>query len=133
MSYKFEIPFRLPSKKNSYQLRFLPSFWKRIKPIAEVFKRQGARAPYWIGPSQEVVDAETQIAWIAKVAIKKAMSGDLIVTILFKGKMDVDNAPGVILDGIEKSGRINNDRQVVEIRLKRVGPGKGCEVEIEEV
>ena len=133
MKYAFEIPFRLPSKKNSYEIRFNRFFWRMIKPFVASFKRRAASSPYWIGPSREVRDAEIQIAWIAKGAIKKPMAGDLIVTILFWGKLDVDNAPGVILDGIEKSGRIKNDRQVTEIKMKRIGPGQGCEVKIEEV
>jgi len=135
--FTFSLDVAIPSKKNRYQIRFNPKLFTAIKPILQRF----TKPHYWIGPAQEVSDAETRVAWAAKMAPnlmkglgrKHLFEGDLRVTIMAYGKVDAGNLEGVIGDGLEQSGRIVNDRQIKELHIYRLGPGKGCEVTVEEL
>jgi len=136
-AFSFKIDIAIPSKKNSYMILFNPRVFRAIKPILGHFKKPW----YWIGPVQEVTEAETTVAWAAKMAPnhmkglgrKNVFEGDLRVTIKAYGKVDAGNLEGVIGDGLEQSGRIVNDRQIKELHIYRLGPGKGCEVTVEEI
>jgi Holliday junction resolvase RusA-like endonuclease len=136
-AFSFKLDIAIPSKKNRYMIRFNPRVFRAISPILRNFKKPH----YWIGPAKEVTDAETAVAWAAKMAPnhmrglgrKHLFEGDLRVTIKAYGKVDAGNLEGVIGDGLEQSGRIKNDRQIKELHIYRLGPGKGCEVTVEEL
>lgn len=109
---KFTVPISLPSKKNSYEIH-----------------RAGLRR--WIAPSAEVVQAENTIALFAKVHLDN-FDGPVTVKLQIHGKLDVDNAGGVALDGLQKSGRIGNDRNVRRLEIERF-PGKNESITIEVI
>lgn len=121
------IPIKIPSKSNTYQIRFHQSFWKAITTIVANFRhqqkqRKAPSQPYWIGPSEEVERAEEAIAYFFRVAEKREwLNGeDLSLTVtLINQNADIDNTLKVICDGIEKSGRIKNDNQFSQILVRR--------------
>ncbi len=117
----------LPSKKNRYLVMFNQSFWRQVAGIARLF-----RSPYWIDSAPTVKAAEKTIAWKAK-ALHGRFEGPVCLTIGIRGEIDLDNALGVIFDGIQQSGVIENDGHIAEVHVKRLGPGCGCEITIEEV
>lgn len=136
-AFSFKLDIAIPSKKNRYEIRFNPRVFRAISPVLRKFVKPW----YWIGPAKTVTDAETAVAWAAKMAPnhmkglgrKHLFEGDLRVTIMAYGKVDAGNLEGVIGDGLEQSGRIVNDRQIKELHIYRLGPGKGCEVTVEEL
>ena len=116
----FEIDAKLPSKKNSYQIFFSRSFWSQVSPIVRALKRSTGRSLYWISPSQETKDFERFIAWTA-IAAKIPQFGDAEVELNVKvnTRLDLDNVLGALLDGLEASEKIRNDRQVSKITIER--------------
>lgn len=106
----FTVPLKLPSKKNSYRIR-----------------KAGRRI--WISPSQEVVDAENTISMFARRHLRE-FTGPVMVKVGIYGRLDVDNALGVIFDGLKKSGRIGDDRNIVEAVIVRM-KGKNDKFHIE--
>ena len=137
-TYKFHCPIKLASKKNQYEIHFARPFWAAIQRIAHSFKGRSRAPLYWIDTKTEVKKAEADIAWIAKEAIDRQIAGPVRVTILFTGRLDVDNSAGAILDGLQGSGRIVNDRQVSQLVIERttkdqIPGGQGCVVQVEEL
>ncbi len=126
----FRIKETLPSKKNSYRVRFSRQFWTAVMRIAPHVNMKKA---YWIGPSKAVEQAELIIAWIAKSEIKIELTGPVEVIIVTGTNHDFDNLQGVIFDGLEKSGRIKNDQQIAACSVFRVKGRKGVYVKVEEI
>ena len=125
--WRFTIKEKIPSKKNSYRVRFSKQFWTAVMRISPHVKMKGS---YWIGPSKEVEQIEQIIAWIAKSEIKKDLAGRLEVSVITGTRHDLDNLLGVIFDGLEKSGRIKNDRQIDRLTVERSKDIEGVEVTI---
>lgn len=105
------VPLPMVNKANTYQVRFHPIFWKIIEKIARGFRSVHKKSPYWIGPSDEAVNLENVIAYYAKQSLAEDTASPVRVDIWVPERFDAD-AVKVVLDGIEKSGRIKNDRQV---------------------
>lgn len=120
--YWIQIPVKLPNKSNSNSIRFAPRFWLAISGIVDSFRKNGARKIYWLGPSREVKQVEEIIALHFKTQEHRTWTADEHLGIwinLVNQKVDVDGIKAV-LDGIEKSGRISNDRQFDEVHIKRL-------------
>jgi Holliday junction resolvase RusA-like endonuclease len=126
-SWTFAIKEKIPSKKNSYRVRFSKPFWSAVIRIAPHVKVKGS---YWIGPSKEVEQVEQIIAWVARSQIKRDLKGRVEVRVVTGTKHDLDNLIGVIFDGMEKSGRIKNDRQIDRLIVERSKKIEGVEVTI---
>lgn len=123
---KIRIP--IPSKKNSMQVRLKPTFWAALvrTGLARRFKH-----PWWVAPTEKVKEAEQLIAWTAKTRLPDFGSQEVQVKVgVYGRRQDTDNLLGVIADGLEKSGRIQNDRQIARWEVERLGPGVGCVVEV---
>lgn len=130
--YSMRLDIPVPSKKNSYRVRFNQVFWRQIEPLVRRFnaipagrwgdalrtaQRRGfiphkQRHPYWIDSTPEVKQTEQLIALAAKTAIRTTFAGPVRLQVTFRGKNDLDNALGVIFDGLQQSGVITNDRQI---------------------
>jgi Holliday junction resolvase RusA-like endonuclease len=125
--WTIRIKEKIPSKKNSYRVRFSRPFWSAVMRIAPHVKVKGS---YWIAPSKEVEQIEQIIAWITRAEIKKDLTGPLEVAVVTGTRHDLDNLLGVIFDGMEKSGRIKNDRQIDRLTVERSKLIDGVEVTI---
>lgn len=125
--YSFSLDETPPSKKNSYEIHFSQSFWRAIAPIVAAFK--GAR--YWIAPSKKVKEFENLVAWTAKAKLP-SFPGAVSVRVECYGRAgrDSDNILGALFDGLQKSGRISNDSQIVHHEVVWKGKGKGCTVSV---
>ena len=94
--FQFKIRVHLPSKKNSYLISKKKTRSGKIRAV--------------IYPSKAVLQAEKTIAWHIKINTRpKDLEGWLVVYAIINSRMDVDNAGGVIMDGVQKSGRVIND------------------------
>lgn len=126
------IDAKVPSKKNSYQIRYGKAFYKAIASTINSFKAYRKKTA-WIGPSQEIKDFEKLVAWKAKAAIPQPYQPEvgLGLCIIYSGQGDLDNMLGAILDGLEQSGRVSNDRQFKDIRITADDTsGAGCIIQI---
>lgn len=123
-----ETATRVPSKKNSYVLRFHPQFWRAISAVVREMKRHIPRL-YWVGPSDEVKQFQTELAWRTKAAIPP-LKGPVELYVRVWGRSDLDNVLGAILDGLEQGGTLSNDKQVSKLTVVRAGPGKGCQIRL---
>ncbi len=128
MTGSFTVHERVPSKKNSYEVHCDPRFWRALvrSGLTKLFVRR-----WWIAPSQEVKDFESLVAWSAKAKLPDFGSGPVSVTVKLHGSVDRDNALGAILDGLQLSGRIANDRQVRRIVVESVEGGVGADITVE--
>jgi Holliday junction resolvase RusA-like endonuclease len=113
------VPIPLPNKANTYGIHFSPFFWDAIKDIVAGIRRHSNKPLYWIAPSQEVRDIETAIAYIAKSSLLEDTDKPVRLEIWISDKLDVD-AIKAIPDGIQKSGRIKNDRQIQELIVHKI-------------
>lgn len=121
-----EISEPLPSKKNSYVVRYSPQFWRAIGPIVAEFSKLGIQT-VWIGPSSAVKTFQTMVAWRVKSVYPDWTDGrELALEVGYNGKGDLDNMLGALLDGIEQSGRIQNDKQFSRITIHRNAKGPTC-------
>lgn len=105
--------------------------WKLIKALVEKWKAATHLGPWWIAPSQEAKNYEAEIAWGVLAGEKREWlnSEPLTLTIrLVNQRHDVD-AVKAILDGIQKSGRVKNDKQFRRIVIEHVD-GKTSSVEL---
>jgi hypothetical protein len=116
---KVTVPMPLPNKANTYEVKFNPTFWRAIYQIASGMKAYMRGPLYWIGPSKAVKEAELAIAYIAKLSIADDTAGPVQLDIWISNRLDADCVKAV-LDGIQKSGRIVNDRQIVELLVHKV-------------
>ena len=129
---KIIIPGLIRNKANNYQIRINPSLWKRIRHVVEQWRRETRKAPWWIAPSEEVKAYEQEVAWRVKAAETRSFTNgeplQLILT-LIHSRLDID-AVKAVLDSIQASGRIKNDRQF-ELLIVRRRKGKEPAIEIE--
>jgi len=125
---------KLPSKSNSNEIRFAPGLWAIIREYVELWRRHNSgKKPYWIGPSEEVKVTEEEIAWRYKAGEngRWVQKEPLRVVVRLIGqRVDIDNALKVLLDGLEKSGRLGDDRQVKDLWVRHL-PGQTPSVEVE--
>lgn len=114
-------PWKIPSKKNAYEIHFSPAFWAAISSLASHFKTTlRGRSLYWVAPSKKVVQFERNLSiWFA-LYLPNYGELPIVVHIKIDQKNDVDNIGGAILDALEKSRKIKNDKQVVAIVIERV-------------
>lgn len=114
---------RVPNKANTYKVRVDPSLWKQIEFLVRAWmKAHPKKRPWWVGPSQEVIDFEEQLAWWFRAQERRTFSIEEDVEMelhLFGQDIDVDGVKAV-LDGVEKSGRISNDRQVTKLTIEKM-------------
>ena len=122
---KVRVPFGLPNKANTYELHFSPIFWKAIKDIVAGIRKYYRKPLYWIGPTKEVKEIERVVGFIAKKALAEDTDQPVQVDIWISDRLDSDGVKAV-LDGIELSGRIKNDRQVKELAVHKL-PMKNSE------
>ena len=124
------IPIPIPSKSNSYEVHFSKVFWEAIYRTVEQLKKYVKGPLYWIGPSSEVKQAQTLIAFYVKRILEDDTDGPVRVTIWMKGHMDLDNGLKACLDAIQLSGRVKNDKQCAELHVYRL-PGKNDSFDLE--
>jgi len=106
------VPLPLPNKANTYQVHFAPWFWKAIQDIVSGIRGKGFKGKlYWAAPTKEVTEVERAIGFIAKQALPDEHDGPIILDVWISDKLDWD-AVKAISDGVEKSGRIQNDKQI---------------------
>ena len=98
--------------------------WMQVAPHISGTKK------WWVAPTPKVKQAEQLIAWTAKAALPDLGDAPLGILVMTPQKNDLDNLLGVILDGIEKSGRIKNDKQFEHIAITRHPELKHTEVDI---
>ncbi len=133
--------FNVPAKSNSLEIKFNPNFWRMIADTVRNFragmawKKTRGGNPYWIAPTKDVQVAQESIAWRAKEFIRKDITGPVELRIEAFGPQDIDNLVKVIMDGIQDSGRMKNDRQVVKLSVERTFSTKrrGFTVEVIEL
>tara|TARA_Y100000310_G_C20519584_1_gene732981 strand:- start:472 stop:831 length:360 start_codon:yes stop_codon:yes gene_type:complete len=119
MSYAFDIEGAFPTKKNSY-----------------IICRDVTKGRRFIMPSPKAKAAVELIAWKARQAIPHDIDGPIKVSVgVFGRRRDLDNVCGSVMDGLELSGRIGDDRQVDELHAKRIKGSRkdGCVVAVEEL
>lgn len=129
---KIIIPGRLVNKANCYEVRVNPSLWQRIKPAVEAWRAVVKQSPWWIAPSKAVEAYEAEVAYrILAGERREWLQGEnLQLTVrLIRQLTDIDGCKGV-LDGIQRSGRIKNDRQFRRLILEHQ-EGKLPAVELE--
>lgn len=115
---KIIMPGRTPNKANSYEVRIDPKLWNLIKPIVQDWKKKNPKyRAFWIGPSAEVKSYEEALAY--KVTGRWHPKDDLAISIgLYGLKLDID-AVKAILDGVQLSRRVHNDRQFSLLQVER--------------
>ena len=129
MKVSLDIPWNVPSKKNGYEVRFNRNFWNEISRIAVMFRKTKQRT-YWIGPSKTVKDFEKNMSIYFAYACPDFGSRPVSVDIVTGQRNDVDNMPGAILDALQASGKIKNDRQVQVVIIRRVEGKKNTTIGI---
>ena len=127
-----DIPWNVPSKKNSYQVRFSKVFWQRISGSAFLFRQSGQKT-YWIGPSKKIKDFERNMATYFALKCPDFGKMPVGISITTGQRNDVDNLPGAILDALQKSGRIHNDKQVQILTVKRIKKREETTVRISSI
>lgn len=111
----FQIKGKIPSKKNSYEVHINQRVYRAWMQIAPHIK---GGSKWWVAPSPEVKQMEQLIAWTAKAKLPDFGDADLAMVVETPLRNDLDNLLGVILDGIEQSGRIKNDKQFKLITIE---------------
>ena len=132
---KVIIPLPLPNKANSYIIHFNQAFFQAIAGVVQSFKKSLPVRLYWIGPSLAAKRAEECISMIFRNEERREwLNGEpLELKIrLIKQRIDADGIK-VVLDAIEKSKRIGNDRQFRKIIIEHIdeGPEPAIEIEVE--
>jgi Holliday junction resolvase RusA-like endonuclease len=120
---KIEIPWGVPSKKNSYEIRFSPIFWQSVRGIVEKLKKQGLNKLYWIGPSKEVKQFESNASWAIKAERPQVTSEIVIVRadVFVRNPLcDTDNLTGCIGDALQLGIPKFNDRQIKRWEIEKV-------------
>lgn len=119
----------VPSKKNRYEVRL-------SKPFLSALMRSGLLKAFpgvkwWVAPARAVEDFELMLAWEFKRALRDYGGESIELNVVVGGKrQDLDNVLGCILDALQKSGRIANDKQVREIHVCRNPEVKGVVIEV---
>lgn len=128
---KIVMPGKIPNKANSYQIRIDPNLYRIIKPIVEDWKKKNTtKRAWWIGPSEEVQNFEQALAYLVTGRWKP--KDDLSISIELHGsKLDMDGVKA-ILDGVQASGRVPNDRQFSLLQVERFeAPQPRAEIDIQ--
>lgn len=110
-----------PNKANLYEVRLDPSLWRELRDIVGHWVKRHPRRPcWWVGAGERVKNYEELLAWKIKEAIRGGFGRrEVELTIGLHGqKIDVDGVKA-ILDAIEKSGIIGNDRQVTRLVVEK--------------
>lgn len=113
------VPMPLPNKANTYEIHFHPMLWGKIKGIVGSLRSSVKARLYWIAPSKEVVAIEEAISYIAKTSLHEDTDKPVRLEVWVSDRLDAD-AIKAIGDGIEKSGRIKNDRQIQELIVHKI-------------
>ena len=113
--FSFNFYDKIIPKKNNYQI-----------------KRSTLTGRSFIGPTKEQKDNALMIAYESKratiyegpppTAVKtkiKELVGSLRCEIFYSGKGDLDNISTTILDSLQLSGKIQNDRHIDELVIQR--------------
>lgn len=126
------IPGRLANKANQYRVHIDPTLWARIKDAVQQWRTRASNAPWWVAPSGEVEAYESEVAYrFLQQERREWKNGELLqLTIRLVAQRSDCDAVKAILDGIQKSARIKNDRQFRKILIEHV-EGKQPAVEIE--
>lgn len=105
MLQTFEFPGRVPSKKNSYRAN----------------GRGGLYKP------KNVIEFEREIEKELIIQKAKPAIGSLVVRIEIQdnGRSDIDNQATSLLDALQSGGLFPNDREVIELQVKRVPLTRG--------
>lgn len=113
-------PLEGSQQKNCYEIHFAPSLWKAIKPLVENIQRLAkTKRLYWISPTRRVKQFEKDLSTWFALYLPDFKDSPMCIEIQVNQKNDVDNIPGAILDALQKSRRIVNDRQVESITIRR--------------
>ena len=139
MIIKVVIPWGVPSKKNSYEIRFHPTFWQQVAHIANRLKGHVKRI-YWIGPSKEVVKFEKNASWCFKdyscrplADPEKRWEVRANIFLTNDGK-DTDNCLGCIGDAMQQGIHGFNDRRIKRWIVEKFVDGRErVELEIREI
>jgi len=131
------VPGRCPNKANSNMVMVGKEFAQTIKRQIVYAKEMGWRR-WWIAPTSVVKAYENEVAMRFKTYAKTyEKDARLVVYVsLVNQRIDVDGALKAILDGIELSGRISNDRQfwvVICQRVNRKGQKASVEIAVQEL
>jgi Holliday junction resolvase RusA-like endonuclease len=128
------IPGKLANKANAYTVRVQPALWKLIQPTVEQFRKEYRLSPWWVGPAPEVEAYEAEVAYRFLQGERREWTHGEPLQLhirLIAQRHDCD-AMKVIGDGIEKSARIQNDRQFRRIVVEhRDGKAPSVEIEVE--
>ena len=127
---RITVPCPLPSKTNQYEIHFHGSLWACIYHTVSELKKHVRGPLYWIAPSKETKDVEKAIGYAANLSIAEDTDQPVMVEAWVSDRLDADNALKIILDGIQLSGRIKNDRQVKELAVHKI-PMKNTEFSFE--
>ena len=128
------IPGKLVNKANQYEVRVHPSLWKKIQGTVTQWKDTVRMAPWWVAPKKEVEAYEAEIAYRFLASEKREWLNNepLSITIRLIGQRHDIDAIKAIHDGIEKSGRICNDKQFRKITVIHIdGKTPSLEIEVE--
>ncbi len=132
--FSIEIPWSIPSKKNSYEIHFAPRFLKAIRSVIDRFKQSAqANRLYWISPTAKVKQFEKNLSTWFALYLPDYGQTPISVSISVGQRNDVDNIGGAVLDALEKSRKIKNDRQVESISIHRVRGIKAPIVQIRTI
>jgi Holliday junction resolvase RusA-like endonuclease len=114
---KIWIGGRAINKSNNNAVRINPKLWEVIADRVASWRVRHPKAhPWWIGPNDDAKAFQQVVAW--QVANQKnATFGKQNVAVsirLINQQIDTDGVKAV-LDGIQDSGVIDNDRQVTRL------------------
>lgn len=129
---------KLVNKANHYEIRIHPNLWKRIRPLVEQWRSENISSrPWWIGPSGDTLSFQEMVAWQVKIQSPQKFGTEPVrVTILLINQSTDVDAVKSVLDGIQDSGVIANDRQIRELRIlhqQRSGEKAAIKMSIEAV
>ena len=119
---RIEIPWGVPSKKNSYEIRFHPAFWQAVSGIAAKLKAQGIKKLYWIGPSKEVKQFESNASWAIKAKRPRLQDEIVIVrpnVFVRNSRCDTDNLAGCIGDALQLGIPGFNDNRIKRWEIEK--------------
>jgi Holliday junction resolvase RusA-like endonuclease len=111
---------KAPSKANQHVVRIAPDLWRRIASIIQQWRHTHTGASFWISPTEEVAAYEEMAAVQIAAQEPWCFEGQLAVEVhLFGQQVDIDNALKALLDSLQKSGVIKNDRQIVQLTVEK--------------
>lgn len=120
------IPGKLKNKSNNYEVQINRALWSRIKKIVEQFRKETGMSPWWVAPSMAVKAYETEVAYRALDQEKHEwIRGEqLQLWIRLVNQRHDADATKAIPDGLQRSGRIANDKQIRRLVIEHVSDPK---------